>query len=96
MERELKNEETKNIVLPDASHFSYTVKQVEITNNLGAVVALLDEYSILNYAGKTYKLYKTKEGTWYDRPNVNSGAANALLITSKMAINSSINTHKLM
>jgi predicted proteasome-type protease len=66
MEMDIKTEEVKEIVLADNSWFSYTIKQVEITNVLGAAIGVLDEYFITNSAGENYKLYKTKEGNWYD------------------------------
>ena len=55
MEMGIKSEEIEQIILGDSSLFSYTIKQVEITNVLGTAVAVLDEYlftkkgSIENY-----------------------------------------------
>lgn len=72
MELEIKTEEIKEIVLADNSRFSYTRKQIEITNILGAAVAVLDEYLITKSAGENYKLYKTKEGNWYEIEDVNT------------------------
>lgn len=66
MELDIKTEEIKEIILTDKNRFSYTIKQVEITNILGTAVAVLDEYFITNSAGENYRLYKTKEGNWYD------------------------------
>lgn len=80
MEMGIKTEEIREITLADNSRFSYTVKQVEITNTLGAAVAVLDEYFITNYAGKNYKLYKTKEGNWYDVAEANTGVAKNILL----------------
>ncbi len=62
MELDIKTEEIKEIVLDDNTRFSYTIKQVEITNILGTAVTVLDEYFITNSAGEIYQLYKTKEG----------------------------------
>ncbi len=77
MEMDIKTEEIKEIFLKDNSRFSYIIKQVEITNILGAAVAVLDEYFITSSAGENYKLYKTKEGNWYDIsdfiPTANNG-----------------------
>ena len=86
MEMDIRTEEMKEIILSDNSRFSYTIKQVEITNILGAAVAVLDEYLITNSAGGNYKLYKTKEGNWYDVPEANTGVAKSILIALKLKI----------
>ncbi|MBX9784312.1 MAG: hypothetical protein K2X48_13560 [Chitinophagaceae bacterium] len=86
MEMEIKREASKQIILDDNNRFSYTIKQVEIANSLGAVVAILDEYFISNSAGENYKLYKTKEGNWYDVPETNKGADKGVLLGLKLGI----------
>ena len=83
---DIKTEEIKKIVLDDNSRFSYTVKQVEIVNILGAGVVVLDEYFIKNSAGENYKLYKTKEGNWYDVPGTNIEVDKAILLKLKLGI----------
>jgi len=88
MEMDLRTEEIKEIVLSDNSRFSYSVKQVQITNILGAAVAVLDEYFITNSAGENYKLYKTKEGNWYDVPEANKGIDKGVLLRLKLGIDS--------
>lgn len=86
MEMETKTEAIKEIILGDKSRFTYTIKQVEITNILGAAVAVLDEYFITNSAGENYKLYKTKEGNWYDVAEVNKGVDKGVLLGLKLGI----------
>jgi len=86
MEIEIKTEEIKEIVLSDNSRFSYTIKQVEITNILGAAVAVLDEYFITDSSGETYKLYKTIEGNWYDVPEENKSVDKGVLLGLKLGI----------
>lgn len=86
MEMDIKTEEIKEIILDDNSRFSYTIKQVEITNILGAAVAVLDEYFITNSAGENYKLYKTKEGNWYDVADANKSVDKAILRELKSSI----------
>jgi hypothetical protein len=86
MEMDIRAEEIKEIVLSDNSRFSYTINQVEITNILGATVAVLDEFFITNSAGENYKLYKTKEGNWYDVPEANTGVAKSILLALKLKI----------
>ena len=86
MEMDIKTEEIKQIIFGDDKHFSYTRKQVEIKNILGAAVAVLDEYSITDSAGVNYKLYKTKDGNWYDLPEANTGIAKSILLALKLKI----------
>ncbi|MBK8088830.1 MAG: hypothetical protein IPK31_13315 [Chitinophagaceae bacterium] len=86
METDIKTEEIKKIVLQGCSRFSYTIKQVEITNILGATVAILDEYFITDSNGETYKLYKTNEGNWYDIPDMNKGVNTSVLLALKFGI----------
>lgn len=57
MEMDIKTEEIRQINFGDNNQFSYSRKQVEIKNILGAAVAVLDEYSITDFAGVNYKLY---------------------------------------
>ena len=87
METELTDSKYKLVILEDNSQYSYTVKSVEITNALGAVIAVLDEYSIANLDGENYKLFRTKEGNWYDVPEANPTTNKAVLMTLKIAIN---------
>lgn len=89
MEMDIRTEEIKEIILSDNSRFYYTIKQVEITNILGAAVAVLDEYFITNYADENYKLYKTKEGNWYDVAEANKSANQRKLMFLKVAIDNS-------
>lgn len=83
---DIKTEEIKEIILADNSSFSYTIKQVEVKNSLGAAVAVLDEYLITNTAGEIFKLYKTKEGNWYDVPEANNRVEKGVLLGLKFAI----------
>lgn len=86
MEMDIRTEESKEITLDDGSSFSCTIRQVEIINILGTGVAVLDEYLITNSAGGNYKLYKTKEGNWYDVPEANTGVAMNILLALKLKI----------
>jgi hypothetical protein len=90
MEMDIRTEEIKEIVLADNSRFSYTIKQVEIRNILGATVAILDEYFITDSAGAYYKLYKTNEGNWYDVPEANKGVNKSVLLGLKLGIDSNL------
>lgn len=63
----LKNVFGKELILEDGCRYMYTIQSYEMKNALGAVVALLDEYSFTKKgATETYKLYRTKEGNWYN------------------------------
>lgn len=88
MEMDIKKEEIKEIVLSDSSRFFYSIKQVRITNILGAAVAVLDEYFITNTAGEKCKLYKTKEGNWYNVPEANKEVDKDVLLRLKLGIDS--------
>ncbi len=48
------------------------IRTFEITNALGVIIAVLDEYFIINKDEDVFKLYKTKEGNWYDFHGFNS------------------------
>lgn len=89
MEMDLRTEDVKEIVLSDNSRFSYSIKQVQITNILGVAVAVLDEYFITNSTEEIYKLYKTKEGNWYDMPEANNGVDKSVLLGLKLGIDGS-------
>lgn len=83
---DVRTEEIKEIILSDNNRFTYTIKQVEIKNILGAAVAVLDEYFITDTAGANYKLYKTKDGNWYDLPEANTGIPKSILLALKLKI----------
>ncbi len=74
------------IILEDESEFYYAIRSFEITNALGVVVAMLDEYFITNKKGEVFKLYKTKEGNWFDFPGVNSSDNYSFLRQLKVAL----------
>jgi hypothetical protein len=88
MQIEIRTEETMQIILSDSEGFSYTIKQVEITNILGTAIAVLDEYFVTNSAGENYKVYKTKEGNWYDVAEANNGVNERILHALKLNIDS--------
>ncbi len=78
------------IVLEDSSRFSYIIKPFELRNALGNIVALLKEY-IFTTTGEnnqpfSYKLYRTKDESWYEISDANSGAETTLLRALKTAI----------
>jgi hypothetical protein len=66
----LKNLFSNQITLEDNSLFYYTIKPYELTNALGNIIAVLQEYNFTkkddNNGQFFCKLYRTKEGNWYD------------------------------
>lgn len=70
MREALKHIFSNQITLEDKSQFYYTVKPYELVNALGASIAVLQEYHFTRKDDDTgtlfCKLYKTKEGSWYD------------------------------
>ena len=66
----LKNIFSNQITLEDNSQFYYTIKPYELTNALGNIIAVLQEYNFTkkddNNGQFSCKLFKTKEGNWYD------------------------------
>ena len=86
------------IILVDGIHFYYTKNPTNITNSLGAVVAVLQEYLMFNNAEKNAsiicKLYKTKEGNWYDKADEKIAINKQLLRQLKSAIDEKESTTK--
>ncbi len=66
----LKNLISNQITLEDNSQFYYTIKPYELTNALGNIIAVLQEFNFTknddNSGQFSCKLYRTKEGNWYD------------------------------
>ena len=66
----LKNLFSNQIILEDNSQFYYTISPYELSNALGSTIAVLQEYNFTkkddNNGEFSCKLYRTKEGNWYD------------------------------
>ncbi len=73
-------------ILAENKRYSYNVQPFKLMNILGVVIAVLDEYFVTNCAGENYKLYKTKEGNWYDVPETNKGIDKSVLMSLKLGI----------
>ena len=86
----LKNIFSNHITLEDNSQFYYTITLYELTNALGNSIAVLQEYNFTkkddNDGQFSCKLYKTKEGNWYDIEETNSTGNIAILRALKSAI----------
>lgn len=60
---------SNEIILADNKRFYYSIRPYEMENSLGKVIATLAEYIFTSSDGSdvtSYKLYKTKEGNWYE------------------------------
>jgi len=79
------------IFVQDGNKYVYATAFINIENPLGIVKATLKEYTLYKIAEIEIligKLYKTKEGNWYDMPG--NTPINPLLRTMiKMAIDES-------
>lgn len=86
----LKNLFSNQITLEDNCQFYYTIKPFELTNSLGNIVAVLQEYNFTKKDDLSRqffcKLYKTKEGNWYDLEDVKTASEMALLRMLKSAL----------
>jgi hypothetical protein len=86
----VKNLFSNQIILEDNSQFYYTITPYELTNALGNIIAVLQEYNFTkkddNKGQFSCKLYKTKEGGWYDFEDAKSSVEKGLLRVLKSAI----------
>ena len=86
----LKNLFSNQINVEDNSQFYYTISPYELTNALGNIIAVLQEYNFTkkddNDGQFSCKLYKTKEGNWYDIEEAKIGAEKTVLRMLKSAI----------
>lgn len=86
----LKNLFSNQIILEDNSLFYYSIKPYELTNALGNIIAVLQEYNFTkkddNNGKFSCKLYKTKEGNWYDFEDAKIGSEKGILRMLKSAI----------
>ena len=81
---------SNQITLEDNSQFYYTISSYELTNALGNIITVLQEYNFTkkddNNGQFSCKLYRTKEGNWYDIEDENSGVGKGVLLALKLAI----------
>ncbi len=86
----LKNLFSNQIILEDNSQFYYTITPCELTNALGNIIAVLQEYNFTkrdDNNGQTFcKLYKTKESNWYDFEDAKTTVEKGTLRLLKSAI----------
>ncbi|HET7117003.1 MAG TPA: hypothetical protein VFI29_10960 [Hanamia sp.] len=91
----LKNCFSNQITLEDNSQFYYTISTYELTNALGNIIAVLQEYNFTkkddNNGQFSCKLYRTKEGNWYDIEVAEIATEKAILRLLKSAIDAKEN-----
>lgn len=96
MREALKNIFSNQITLEDNSQFSYTIMPYELTNVLGNIVTVLQEYSFTKKGDTSgqfsCKLYKTKEGNWYDIEEAKMDTEKTILRILKSAIDTRENS----
>ena len=92
----LKNLFSNQIILEDNSQFYYTISPYELTNALGSIVAILQEYNFTkrgdNGGQFSCKLYRTKEGNWYDIEEAKIVSEKSILRMLKSAIDAKENS----
>lgn len=90
MSRELNTAKTNQVILDDRTQYFYTIKPFELKNGLGATVAILQEFIFTKDAEGNdqacYKLYKTKDGNWYDIQDLKSAMDYPVLRRLKAAM----------
>ncbi len=90
MRNTLKNLFNNQIILEDSSQFYYTITPYELTNALGNIIAVLQEYNFTkkddNNGQFSCKLFRTKEGNWYDIEETKMVAEKGILRMLKSAI----------
>jgi hypothetical protein len=91
----LKNLLSNQINLGDKGQFYYTIGPYELTNALGSIITILQEY---NFTKKddtngqfSCKLYRTKEGNWYDIEVAKIATEKGILRLLKSAIDAQEN-----
>ena len=85
----LKNLFSNQIILEDNSQFYYTITPYKLTKALGNIIAVLQEYNFtkkdINDGQFSCKLFKTKEGNWYDIEEAKIGTKKSILRMLKFA-----------
>ena len=94
----LKNLYSNQIILEDNSQFYYAIKPYELTNALGNIIAVLQEYNFTkegdNISEFFCKLYRTKDGNWYDISEEKKIVSTGVLTALKVAITTQENKVK--
>lgn len=83
----LRNVFGKELILDNGNCYLYTIQPYQMKNVLGAEVAVLDEYSFTRKStSEIFKLYRTKEGNWYNLDENADTTQTQLFLEIKTAI----------
>jgi hypothetical protein len=95
MRDSLKHIFNNQVVLEDSSIFYYSISPYDLKNALGHNIAVLQEYNFEKKGDdsgqNSCKLYKTKDGNWYDFENSKMSVEKGLLRLLKSAIDAKEN-----
>jgi hypothetical protein len=95
MRESLKHVFSKQVVLEDGSVFYYSISPYDLKNALGNSIAVLQEYNFAKKGDESgqfnYKLYKTKDGNWYDFDDAKTTVEKGTLRLLKSAIDAKEN-----
>lgn len=80
----------EQVFLENKSSYFYTIKPYELTNVLGENITVLQEYTFTKKEDTSdlpvTKLYRTKEGNWYDHEGAKMNAEKVVVRMLKSAI----------
>ncbi|MDN3653996.1 hypothetical protein QWZ08_00075 [Ferruginibacter paludis] len=95
MRDSLKHVFSNQVVLEDGSSFYYSISPNELKNALGYNIAVLQEYNFSKNGDESgqnsCKLYKTKDGNWYDFEDAKTTVEKGTLGLLKSAIDTKEN-----
>jgi len=95
MRDSLKHLFSNQVVLEDGNVFYYSISPYELKNSLGHGIAVLQEYNFTkmgdNGGQNSCKLYKTKDGNWYDFEDSKTTVEKGTLRMLKLAIDAKEN-----
>ena len=90
---------SNQVILEDNYQFNYHVQPYELTNALGHMITVLQEYNFIktdDISGQLFgKLYRTKEGNWYDIEEAKMVSEKNILRMLKSAIDAKENNTNL-
>ena len=73
-------------LLVNNTNYTYYIQPFILKNALGFAIASMDEYVIWDSSANYFKLYRTSDGNWYDRDDVNPITSGHLVSALKIAI----------
>jgi hypothetical protein len=86
---------SNQVIIEDNYQFYYDVRPYELSNALGHMIAILQEYNFIktdDISGQLFgKLYRTKEGNWYDLEEAKMVTEKKILRMLKSAIDAKEN-----